>query len=426
MTRRNRNRQTQNKSVGGTQASPTSVLEGVPETPHEPVQSLPQDKPARQAKLSGWKRFKRYAWRITGFYFWLRFVLWIAGEDDWLTLLGQRSSQWAISTLASFGYAPTGATHLPLVAKVGWILTVTEFSIGQLIGLFLYLLTFPVIMLFIIFFNEAFETTRANIASKEEKPHGLSSRRQSWPLFTIAAFGLLAWYLLYGDASTFRTIIPGVLFAFILLLLLAYRAFQRAKPASISDAAILNSLERNAAVALTGMTNNLADNLKKPRAELSVTLRVNSLQKWQLIRTAAFLRGKKGKDRVYIILVFQFAFSLLLLGVSAVLFWALVIRAVSHPLLSFSTCALIAMSHFLVGIETPHIEAVIPVWATLGPSITAFILFGVYVAAAASLLPGKQQAYAERASAAYLKLRLSAVLYGRMFRQLDRVLKSKK
>jgi hypothetical protein len=420
MTRRNRNRQNQNKSVGGKQGSPASVSAGVPEQPREPVQPLPQAKPAGQAKLTRWKRFKAYAWRLTGFYFWLRFVLWIAGEDGWLTSLGHSSSQWSISTLASFGYAPTGATHLPTVVKVGWILTVTEFNILQLIGLFLYLLAFPIIMPFIIFFSESFERIRATAASSEVKPHGLSSSRQSWPLFTIAAFGLLAWYLLYGDASTFRTIIPGVLFSFVLFLLLAYRAFQKAKPASLTDASILNSLEGFALSSVTGMTNTLADNLKKPKSELLVALKINSWQKGCLIRTAAFLRGNKGKDRVYIILVFQFALSLLLLGASAVLFWALVIRSTLHPLLPFSTCVLIAMSHFLVGIETPHVEAVVPIWASLGPSITALILFGIYVAASASLLPGKQQAYAERASGAYLKLRLSALIYSRMYRQLER------
>lgn len=288
MTRRNRNRRSQNQS-------PVTVPMSVPETSKEPIQLASPAKPPGQVKPTAWNRFKTHAWRITGFYFWLRLALWIAGEDDWLTSLGQHSSQWSISTLASFGYAPTGATHLPLVAKVGWILIITEFNVWQLVGLFFYLFTFPILMLIVIFLNETFQTTRAIAASKGEKPHGLSSPRQSWPLFTIAAFGLLAWYLLYGDAATFRTIIPGVLFSFVLFLLLAYRAFQTAKPSSLADAAILNALETRAVSSVAGMANTLAANLKKPRSELLAALKINSWQKWYLMRTAAFLRGKRGR-----------------------------------------------------------------------------------------------------------------------------------
>src|SRR5713226_3127685 len=98
MTRRNRNRQSPNAAISGRQGPSTSVPAATP-------QPIPQAKPTGQVKLSAWKRF-------TGCYFWLRLVLWVAGKDDWLTSLGQRSAQWSISTLASFGYAPTGATHL--------------------------------------------------------------------------------------------------------------------------------------------------------------------------------------------------------------------------------------------------------------------------------------------------------------------------
>jgi hypothetical protein len=192
------------------------------------------------------------------------------------------------------------------------------------------------------------------------------------------------------------------------MIALAYRAFQRAKPTSQADAAPLISMEKIANGAM-----NIGQQWEKHKSQtqsaLLVTIKIDRWHKNALVYLAAFIRGKRGRDRVYALLVLQYALSLLLLLASAVLFWAFCIRVSSPAQFEFSRCLLVSVSHFLPGITPPPTPSELPIWVMLGPGFTAWILLGIYVGASASLLPGKQGAYAQRAQLTYALLRKGVV-----------------
>lgn len=370
-------------------------------------------------RVSLWDRIKKYLWRITGVYCWIVFVSWLFGDDSWLVGTRAFFFRWLMSHLTAVGLAPRSPGRLFFVVKVCWVLVVSEFKFWHVVGLVLYIFSFPFLMLSVYTFRGVLKSA-APYAFAEQKPPGLGVRRRTWPLVTVSICGLVCWYSLYGDATTVRAAMPGVVFSLCLFLLLGYRAFQRVKPTSFADAFVLNRVESTLLTFVSGMENSFDENMKKPKSAIVGALWTYKWQRKLSVWTGAFLRGKRGRDRVSMIILLEFVFSLLVLGASAVIFWGILIRCIAMPVLSLSRGVLVAAEHFVPNFQVPPLGATIPMWANLGASVTAVILFVIYVAAVASILPGKQQGYVERTSLAYARIRTATVSFGRRYRELNR------
>jgi hypothetical protein len=299
------------------------------------------------------------------------------------------------------------------------VLVICEFKFWHVIGLVFYIFTFPFTMFLVYVFRGVLKSA-APYAFTEEKRRGLGPGRRTWPLVAASLFGLLCWYALYSESAAFRAVVPGLIFSLYLLLILGYRAFQRVRPTSFADASVLNRVESALLTFPSTIQKTLDENLKKPRSAIVGNLWTYKWERKILIRSGAFFRGKRGRDRISMILLLEFVVSLLFLGASAVIFWGVVFRCMTMPALSLSRCLLLAVGHFVPGFQVSTEGAPIPTWANLGPSVTAVILFVIYVAAVASVLPGKQQGYVERTSLAYSRIRTATVSFCRMYRQLER------
>jgi hypothetical protein len=68
---------------------------------------------------------------------------------------------------------------------------------------------------------------------------------------------------------------------------------------------------------------------------------------------------------------------------------------------SLKDALLLGASHFLPGIVISGTKPALPLWAQLGPALTAWILFVLFVGPAASLLPLRQKVYVERLEESY-------------------------
>jgi len=369
------------------------------------------------------KRLKLVAWRGTGIYLWGRLILAVFGGDRLASALNSLILSRIIEGLSLLGFAPVGASRLGTVLKVGWALAITGFSPAQLAGLFFYLISFPVSFIFYIAFRKAVVETRRATNPPTPGP-GLRSRLNHRPSVSICGSALLGWYVLFGEGPTTRTVWVAVALSGALVVLLTYRAFRRAAPMSESDATPLGNIERQAIgteAAATKIVQTGSVNLPT-RIQALINTQLYGALRWYFVSLAASLRGKRGRNLISSLIVFYYALSLILLAASAVLFWAFAIKAVSPAGVSFSACLLVSVSHFLPGVSAPPVPAALPLWAILGPGITAWVLLGVYVTASTSFLPAMQKAYVQRMQTTSLILRKCVASIRQWLRLLQRVL----
>jgi Ca2+/Na+ antiporter len=348
------------------------------------------------------KRLKSFAWMATAFYVWIRLVVIFFGGKALVASSNAFLISQFIKDLNWLGFVPVNALNLGVVLRVGWVLIITGFSPWQFVGLLIYVYSFPVWY----GFYRAFRAEVAQVQTPSvHQRSGLRPAQNRLPLVALSGSGLLGWYVLFGGTTVHRTIWVAAALSGALMVALAYRAFQRSKPASYADAAFLISMEKLASAAISNTVKQWENEKLKKRQDVLATIKIYRLYIAVLLRQAAFIRGNNGRNRIYALLVLQYTVSLLLLMASAVLFWAFCIKVTSTTELQFSKCLLFAVSHFLPNVTPPvMLSAELPWWVVLGPGITAWILAAIYVGAS-TLLPGKQVVYAQRAHVTYSHLR---------------------
>jgi len=387
------------------EAQPPPPVPPIKEGGQESTAQPPQDGPHESLA----KRLKRIAWRATALYIWARLVLAVIIGDGLASRLGSSLVSHVISGLDRLGFTPVSPSHVALVLKLGWVLTIVECSPGQFIGLFCYLVSFPVWFWVLAIYGRFIKESRSE--SLQAARPSLRPKPRRRPYVAICVAGLLGWYLLFGEAPTNKTIWVAVVLSGILMVLLAYRAFRRATLMTDSDATLLLNFERQALAILNNAAKFTAECKEKlpSRSQAQGHMRTYKCWRWYFVTLAASLRGKRGKNLVSSIIVFYYALSLILLAASAVLFWAFTMKAISPSSVGFSNCLMTSVSHFLPGITPPVLPTVLPSWVAVGPGVTAWILLGVYVAASSSVLQTKMAAYNQRAETTYVCLRKTTV-----------------
>jgi len=347
-----------------------------------PLQSGTQTT-TKPGRLSALKKLKRIAWRVTAGYLWLRFVVDSVASDSPLHSVETFTVHRWTAYLSSVGFAPGNPDYMLPILKMGWMLTITVLDPWQFVGFWVYVFFFPLWMLFRVCFGE-------HLNQSQSTPQALGKSQQRKALLPVSVGLLIAWFLLYGNSTAPKQILVGVVCSGVFFVSLAFRAFHRARPLAEKDIVLAPGLEKLAASAVADTTRLKPAN----KSAAGVNIKFEKFHKCLLVWFVYFFRGRRGRDRVAMYILVEYVAFLLLLAFSAVLFWGLTIRFSAPSLLSVKQSCLLSASHFLPGMVVPGVPSTLPLWTQFGPSLTAWILFVLFVGPAASLLPARQGVYA--------------------------------
>jgi len=358
-------------------------------------------------------RLKRYAWRLTAVYFWLKLVALPLVSD---THPLSRAAFQAIERLrGSLDLTPPDFNLFSSLLKAGWVLVITEFSFMQIMGLAVYCVTLFLWVPIRLFLGETLPPFRSGATLS----CGLRPHPRSVPLFPAIGFLLISWTLLYGGTTSTAALLGGTIIAGLGFLVLTYKIIRSARPMDESDAAVLLKIRTGVAQYMkSGIEEDQKFASVKPtRVEAALHSKFNRIPFWMALKTALFLRGRKGKQRVGVIVFMESVTSLLLLGLTGAAFWSLLWRCY-QPDMAWRTTFAVVVAKFLPGLGAPSMPGVLPLTLWVGPSLTAWFIFAVYLGIAASLFPKRQEVYATSATKAYDDLR-TVVLY--LKRKIERL-----
>lgn len=367
---------------------------------------------------------KKIAWRTTATVYWvwrtIRFVL----GSEFVNSIAAPMMVRLGAFLSAVGFAPVHSEYFPRMLQLGWLLAIVGFKPFELIGLYIYIQIAPLSLVGYLVFREYGKDLNAEATPKK----GLRPPKVRRPALTTIGLLLLGWFVLYGDATSRRALMTGAILSGLLFFLLAGRAFQRVKPPIFPDGSEpASALEKFGLSMLTSGADSVKraiDAKKKMEVNGSLFLYQKSRSLWR--RFALLVRGQAGKNKLYLLLLLDYVVSLLVLGAAAVLFWAIVAKLASAPsTYPLTTFVRICSSYFLPSIKSPSSPTDLALWVQLGSSITAFVLFVLFVGAAASLLPSRYSAYTERLNRKYRIARKFTVSFGRIARALERIKVSK-
>jgi hypothetical protein len=370
--------------------------------------------------VSGLEKLKKVTWRTTATVYWIWRIAHI--------LLGSEFTYHVASTmlvrfnafLSAVGFAPVHSEYLPRILQFGWLLALAGFRPFELLGLVIYIYIAPLSFLGYLAFREYSKDFEATPTVRK----GLRPQRVRRPALTIVGLLLLGWFVLYGETSARGPLIAGTVLSGLLLFLLANRAFQRVRPPLLPAGSEPISVdEKIGNLFFTSAPETMAKALTaKKKSELVGNLFLYRKLRFIWRQLALLMRGQAGQNRLYILLLMDYVISLMVLGAAAVLFWATTAKFADAPSASsLATFVRVCSSYFLPNISASSIAPELPAWVQMGVSITAFILFVLFVGAAASLLPARFTAYAERLNKRYQVARKFVVQFKTVTRTLEKL-----
>jgi hypothetical protein len=356
--------------------------------------------PTRFAKAS-----KRLAWRITCVWCWLHFLgYWMTGQDILLPVERSLGAQ-IISILSRTGFAPVNGSLLGPILRVGWVLTITEYSVLQLVGLAFYIFLGPLIACFALLFRKALQADASKSSEKPQEKLDQRGRRRQFVVVSVLA----AWFLLYGASNSRLPILLGMTVTGFLLALRLYAALSYAQPSESARDWNTGFWPKFVANFAATDAKRLRDGAFKSRLETHLARNIQEFMRYPVGKVLCFFRGARGQRRAGLLVLFQYVGNFLFLGVLAILFWALAIRFALLPQpVAFQAAFQASASRVLPGLGAG--ELALPWGLTACVSATAWILFVVYAGPAASVFPSLQASYVRRMSGNFgiLKSLLSA------------------
>lgn len=300
-----------------------------------------------------------------------------------------------VTLLASMGFAPTNAANLPMVFIATWLLFITAFKPLQLfIGLPLYVIFAPFAFLIVTVFHKFWKAVR-------EKPRADTLQvpipKRRFPLASLTIALIFGWLLLYGGSFARGPNIVGCVVSGVLFVTLSYRALGKISPIDERDMASIAVRAAFGKQNIRNMCQKALDNPPKDRRQVAAQLRWARLAMSLNRRIRVVFRGRRGKDRIAMIMLGEYILFLLLLAASAILFWAFALKVAvtSQQVLSLTTALTISASHFLPAINTSS-PISLPWWAQFGPALTSWVLFVVYIGPVSSALPVRQEDFMKR------------------------------
>jgi hypothetical protein len=374
--------------------------------------------------VSGPAKLKKIAWRATATVYWMWLIVGLLLGSKFVNLLASTGIVRFGAFLSAIGFAPVHSEYLPRILQFGWLLSLVGFKPLELLGLIIYIYIAPLTLLGYLLFKDYAKDIDATPTAKK----GMRPPKVRRPSLTIVGLLLLGWFALYGEASARRPLIAGAILSGLLFLLLAGRAFQRVKPPTYPNGSDpLSADERFTMTFVTSAPETIAKAVAaKKKSELIGNLFIYQKLRSIWRRLALLMRGQAGRNRLHLLLLLDYVVSLLVLGVAALFFWATTAKLAGAPTTSsLATFVRVCASYFLPNIKSPSITPELPLWVQLGSSITAFILFVLFVGAAASLLPSRFTVYAERLNRRYRNARKFAVSFRGIAHVLEKIKLSK-
>jgi hypothetical protein len=367
---------------------------------------------------------KKWAWRLTAGLVWVKLVVSGFLGSSVISNLEHGFGNSVVIFLSAVGFAPVNADYLGPLSKGAWFLIITGFSAAELLGLSIYIISFPLVLvgfLLVKFFEDTIDKT----ATSEDQRPGLIKKPSDFPVGSVLICSFLAWGILYGSATNRRPVLVGVVLAGGVFAVFIYRAFRKARPAAESETRPLEKLENIGARMVKVFFDGDRKQLPSKQAEAQLAIKITSAVHRFYRRLSVLARGRRGRDRVSLMVLFDYVLTLLFLGLSSVVFWALLVKAACAPAYVSSWSAFqYAGAHFMPGMKTPELITPPPSWIPVTISITAFILFVLYVGPASSLVPARQKTYASSLTTSYRNLaKITALLKKRI--TLMRSLKQK-
>ncbi len=326
---------------------------------------------------------------MTAAYIWLKAIAAFLG---WYLVLAQNETNLLnrlIAFLSSIGFAPVNPAFLSVVLKVGWLMLITGFSFVELgFFLFIYVLTLPGWAPIYLIFNRFTDDYEIVGATTENG----SGKRKNWRLVFPAVTTLfIAWFLLYGNATTRVQLTPGVVLSGLFFLTLLYRLLLKTTPDGKTEVPILHWLTILISQSID-QTHQRVKKTYKKKSDVQSDQRTNRFTRKMLIKLTRSMKDPSKQGMVSLYILGEYIGSLVVVGASAILFWTILIKAAVAPELSLITSFQISAFHFLPGIQFPNSQIQLPFWSRIGPSATAWVLFVLYLGPASALLPEKQRA----------------------------------
>lgn len=357
-------------------------------------------------------RLKSYFWRLTASYLWLYLIVMHIGHQSWVVGFKSELLRQVVTGLSSIGFAPVNEVYLPTVFKIGWLILITAFNPFELfLGFWLYaFIGFPCLVIWsvgsrlwrLIFrgkktkvetvIEQAKEETKSNSTKKSGKGLRRPKWRSRFQVYTLSFLALLAWFLLFGGATSRGPLVLGAVITGWVFWLSMMRLFGLAKITTESPTALHNML-RKASGTLFRIAEGTIKNPFTNQQDLDTSIRMHKFIRWVTIRLARIIRS--AKDKVPGLVLSDYGLSLVLVGTTAVLFWALVIKSALLSL-TLADSLYLSVSYFLPNIHFEGGSNPLPTWADIGLGATAFILFVLYIGPVVEVVPDRQKHARER------------------------------
>jgi hypothetical protein len=324
-----------------------------------------------------------------------------------------------VRALSAVGFRPVHSENVGTVLKIGWLLAIAGFRPLELLGCLIYIWTSPLILVAYLVFRDLLRELHAPVSEKV----GLRPARSRSRALNVASLALVGWYVLYSEATDTAPLIVGAVVVGVLFSLLLWVAFQRIRPVNITDSQPASILERIGLSLLEGVPANLERvRSSEKRQDTIVPIFLFERLRRFYRSVSLLIRGQGGKDRLYLALLLEYVISLILLGAIAILFWAIAMKAAIAPSsLSIREFLDVAVAYFVPSFSRLAVPFPIPLWVSFGENATAVLLFVLYVGAAASILPSRQRAYAERLGKKYRIYRLYSLQFKRAVKTLEKM-----
>jgi hypothetical protein len=400
---------------------PTTALTTGPSTSTVLDAQIVRPEPIRAVRKS--EKLKKIAWRVTATGYWLWWIVSFFLGSELLHRFSSAMMVRLVGFLSSVGFTPTHSEYLPKILRFGWLLTIVGFNPIELLGLWIYVCIAPLTLLLYSIFKDYGKDLRK--AQTEKK--GLRPPKVRRPAVTTFSLLLLGWFVVYGEASSRRTLMAGAILSGFLFFSLASRTFQRVRPPMHTNPERSGIAEMVAMPLFTGATDAVTKAANaKAKSDMLGSLFIYQKARFIWRNLALLMRGEAGRNRLYLLLLADYVISFLVLGTAAILFWAILDKTLSVPTTpSLSTFIHLSSSYLMPNIKSPLSGENLPLWAQMGSSITSFVLFVLFVGAAASLLPSRYSAYAERLKNRYHVNRKFALAFKKTAVSIEQIKHSK-
>jgi hypothetical protein len=327
--------------------------------------------------------------------------------------------------LVAIGFASSNQRLLPVVAKLFWVLCISQFSWARLMGLSLYVLSAPVWFPLYLFFRKQLKN---NQASQTVPPTNIELLNTDFSVTAFLVASLAAWFALYGNTTSRVPLMVALLLTGSLFATRVYAAFTYTTVLDPDNGGFLSKITLLPLALLLSFVRTIANSgaATVPNSRLEAQILTQRFVLKLLRRISMYLRGRDGRRRAALFVLLKYMTNLTILGVLTIVFWALAIKLYKAPtLVTISDALLASASHVIPGV--PDAEGMkVSAGIQAGISLTAWAIFVLYAGPVASVFPMLQERYMKYVADSYTTLRAFRVMLRRLINDFSAILGGQK